>query len=124
MNRILLLAAILGIGATIAYLTLALILAGGPRPERTLGLYAEDLRFNSTNPPITVKAGETIRLILINKDTVVHNFKVRGLIVNSKQIVREGEKDEIILTAGKPGEYTYICTNHPVIMDGMLVVQR
>lgn len=57
---------------------------------------------------ITVKAGEEVRVQLVNKDSVVHNFVIEAFGVHSGEVAA-GETVEITFTAPEPGEYEIIC---------------
>ena len=58
---------------------------------------------------ITVKEGETIRLVLVNNDTVqAHSLVIRDLYFKSHQ-VQPGRTAEFTLKASHPGSFKFYC---------------
>jgi plastocyanin len=100
---------------------------GAKQPEQpkeiTITLVADNTRFNSTNPTITVKKGETVKINVINDDVVPHTFVIQGLSGAATGVLAPGDSQTITVTFQNTGEYNYMCTIHPGLMDGSIIVQ-
>jgi cytochrome c oxidase subunit 2 len=75
--------------------------AGEPR---TIAVTAK--RFEFTPSSITVRRGETVRLVVTSED-VTHGFFQRALKIDADLV--PGKASEIVLTPDTPGTYTIIC---------------
>lgn len=75
----------------------------------------------------TVKAGESVKLILNNKGKMRHNWVIEGMEDNIKtKLVSSGGSDAIGFVIDEPGEYTYYCNvpgHRSQGMVGTLVVE-
>jgi plastocyanin len=95
---------------------------------RTIVLVARDMAFvtgptSAPNPPIELRAGERIRLVIQNQDRgMKHDLAIRALGLRTRT-VDYGESDALVLTVPKqPGTLEYLCSFHPFLMRGSLVV--
>jgi cytochrome c oxidase subunit 2 len=98
--------AILGPG-----LALALSVAGhGAAPARAQGevrtLAITAKRFEFTPASITVRRGETVKLLVTSED-VTHGFFQRALKIDTDLV--PGKTAEVLVTPAEPGIYTIIC---------------
>ena len=94
-------------------------------------LVAKDMAFHAgsdeggPNPVIEVKAGETVRVVLRNRDRgMTHDFAVpaAGAAIEPLQWNNE---DEVTFEAPKtPGTYQYVCRPHLLMMKGTLRVTK
>ena len=92
-------------------------------------LVASDMAFrlesdpSMPNPVITVPAGETIRVVLKNRDRgMTHDFAVPSLGAATGAI-KGDEQDAITFEVpAKPGTYEYVCRPHKLMMKGTLRV--
>ncbi|MEE9561586.1 MAG: cupredoxin domain-containing protein [Thermoanaerobaculia bacterium] len=125
-NRILHLT-ILGLLCT----SLAFSIMANSRPgPRQIVLEARDMAFylpdnNEPNPMLILRAGEKVRLRLINRDRgFEHDWKVESLKLATRLLPGNGASDQIVLTAPEePGRHEYVCSLHSKIMRGILEVQ-
>jgi len=100
-----------------------LILTRGPA-VRTIELSAKDFGFNGNKggPILTVKAGETVRIVMKNDGGALHEVKVVANVTtpDGKEPdevfsgadmggVKPGETGEITFVASKGGKYFYAC---------------
>jgi plastocyanin len=77
----------------------------------------------TTNPRFTVRAGERLRIKLINRDNVVHSFTADRARTNTD--VFAGDSTTATFRAPlKPGTYSFYCRYRKVGMNGTLVVRR
>ncbi len=91
--------------------------------ERSITLIADDIKFNVTNPTINVKVGETVKITVINRDQVPHNFVIEGVAGGATDLLTTEKSQTITVTFQKAGTYKYVCTIHPALMDGSIIVQ-
>lgn len=97
---------------------------------REITLVAKDMAFyrdgdgRSANPVIEARAGETIRVVLINRDRgITHDFAVPALEASTDPI-EWNEQDEVTFEAPhEPGTYEYVCRPHLLMMKGKLIVR-
>ncbi|MEE9134626.1 MAG: hypothetical protein V3U25_02085 [Nitrososphaerales archaeon] len=89
-------------------------------------LVMKDIRFNGTNPTFNVKPGQTVRIHVINQDPVRHNLMIDGVYYErGANLLDPGDTDDIIFTVPNNADFlTYSCGPHPVIMDGLIKIQR
>jgi plastocyanin len=97
-------------------------------PEREITLIAEDMAFYleddpTPNPAIEVRAGETVRLILKNRERgLVHDFAVPALRVATETLHFNEEAHITFDAPSTPGTYEYVCQPHLLMMKGTLRV--
>ena len=96
---------------------------------REITLVARDMAFyaegdqHTANPVIDLKAGETVRIILKNRDRgMTHDFAVPALEA-ATDVLDWNEEDEVTIEAPKErGTYEYVCQPHLLMMKGTLRV--
>lgn len=88
----------------------------------TVTLVAQDFRFNTTNPTITVKAGQQVTFTVVNKDGANHTFDIQGVSGGSTGQIGPGETKTLTVTLSA-GTYKYLCADHPGQMNGQIVAQ-
>jgi plastocyanin len=96
---------------------------------REITVVARDMAFyadrdeKTANPVIEVKAGETVRIILKNRDRgMTHDFAVPALGASTHAIDWNEEDEMTIYVPKKPGTYEYVCQPHVLMMKGTLKV--
>ena len=120
----------------VAALACAMIAVAGLLPVRTKArtrevvLVAKDMAFymsgtNVANPEITVRPGESIRVVLKNEDRgMTHDFSVPAVKAATDSLTWN-QKGEVTFEAPeKPGTYEYVCRPHVLMMKGALKVIR
>ena len=118
------------IGALVGLMLLAALLpALSSTPAREVTLVAKGMAFyleddlQTPNPVIEVKAGERVRVVLVNQDRgMTHDFAVPTLDV-ALNLVSWNESGEVELEApSQPGTYQYVCRPHSLMMKGTIRV--
>ena len=84
-------------------------------------LIAENNAFNDTNPDIHAKAGVPLKLVIINKDFVRHDFIVDKLNINTAYLRTEQDFTTAIASQN-PGTFGYYCSLHPAEMRGKVII--
>jgi plastocyanin len=74
------------------------------------------------NPAITVRAGQTIEVVLSSLDQGMKHDLVFPDLKLATASIGYGERATLRFTAPRPGTYTYWCSMHPQIMVGELIV--
>ena len=97
---------------------------------REITLVAKDMAFyvegNPTaNPVIEARAGETLRIVLENRDRgLMHDFAVPSVDA-ATDLLKWNEQDEVTFEVpSEPGTYEYVCQPHLLMMKGTLKVVR
>ena len=122
---------------TIAAIAVVIVCAGGLFPVLTkssaheIVLVARDMAFHegsdtgSANPVLEVKAGETVRVVLRNRDRgMAHDFAFPAAGV-AIEPVQWNQDDEVTFEAPKtPGTYEYVCRPHQLMMKGTFRVTK
>lgn len=88
-------------------------------------LVAQGLKFNGTNPPLEVRRGDRLRLVVRNAEPagIPHDVIISGPGgLRSKPIV-PGETQVLTFKPSQAGVYHYSCSLHPGLMDGRLIVR-
>jgi plastocyanin len=97
---------------------------------REITLVAKDMAFyldgNETpNPIIEVKAGETVKVVLRNRDRgMTHDFAVPDFKAGMKALNWNQEDDVTFDVPSTPGTYEYVCRPHVIMMKGKIRVTR
>ncbi len=118
-------------------LAAAMVCLAGLLPVWTKGrtrevvLVASDMAFrlesdpSTPNPVITVSAGESVRVVLKNRDRgMTHDFAVPSLGAEMDAL-KSDEEDALTFDApSTPGVYEYLCRPHKLMMKGTLRVTR
>jgi plastocyanin len=97
---------------------------------RQITIVAKDMAFyvegdSTANPVIEARAGETLRIVLKNRDRgVTHDFAVPSAEA-STDLLKWNEHDEVTFDVpSDPGTYEYVCRPHLLMMKGTLKVIR
>lgn len=76
------------------------------------------------NPTITVKAGETVRIVVRNQDRGMrHDFSVPAVDAAMNAIDWNESGDVTFEVPATPGTYEYVCRPHRLMMRGILRVE-
>jgi plastocyanin len=88
-----------------------------------MAFYVEGNR--TANPVIEARAGETLRIVLENRDRgVTHDFAVPSVDA-ATALLKWNEQDEVTFEVpSQPGTYEYVCQPHLLMMKGTLKVVR
>ena len=104
------------------------LLTESPPGPREIVVVASDMAFYvdgdaEANPRIRMEAGETIRLVLWNKQPgVVHDFVVGAWQVATPRL-RGRERDSLVFQVPEAvGHYVYECSPHSAMMRGTIEV--
>ena len=84
-------------------------------------LIAKDVKFNATNPTLTVKVG-SVQITVINQDTLPHDFLIREIPSAATGIINPGQNRSITVAFATTGTYHYYCAIHAGQMDGLIQV--
>jgi plastocyanin len=91
---------------------------------REMAFYAETDP-KTPNPVIDVKARETVRIVLRNRDRgMTHDFAVPAVEAATEELDWNEEDDLIFDAPDSPGSYEYVCRPHLLMMKGTLRVHR
>lgn len=77
------------------------------------------------NPELTVRAGDAVRLVIVNDDDMHHDIAIPDLNVHAPLLVGREQAAELTFQAGQPGTFAYYCTvtgHREVGMEGELIV--
>lgn len=101
-------------------------LAKRTEPTREVLLVAKGVRFNEVNPPILLRQGEAVRLIVRNEEPpgIAHDFVITGPKGKASAILKPGESQSVLFSADREGIYSYSCSLHPGLMHGQIIVRR
>jgi hypothetical protein len=87
-------------------------------------LLAERSTFNDTNPSISAHVGVPEKLVVVNKDIVIHDFQIKdktgGILDFETAPLRTEQHFNAAIVAYKPGTYEYFCSYHPT-MRGKII---
>jgi plastocyanin len=97
---------------------------------REITLVAKDMAFyldgdgKSANPVIEARAGETLRIVLLNRDRgMTHDFAVPAFEA-STDAIEWNQQDEVTFDVpDKAGTYEYVCRPHLLMMKGQIIVR-
>ena len=81
----------------------------------------KDNKFNVTNPDITVKINQPLKIIIVNQDFRKHDFIVDDLNINTG-FISSGKDFTTLIASDKVGSFRYYCSIHPGIMEGKIIV--
>jgi plastocyanin len=115
----------------------ALALSGTASSEtasREIVLVAEGMAFyldgasgaeRVANPTLTLGRGETVRLVLVNRDAgMEHDWASRGLDAGTSTIPGDGGTTSVRIEApAEPGRHEYVCSLHARMMRGVIEVR-
>jgi len=114
--------------------------AARPQAGGTMRVTADPgMRFGGRvpGPPLRVRAGRPVRLVVENRDTLQHDLWVVGAEERAPylepafpgaktRLLEPGQVEQIQFTPTRPGRYRYVCTvpGHDATMFGELVVEE
>ncbi len=78
------------------------------------------------NPTLTVKAGQSVTIEVVNEDGVEHDFTIPDLGVKGKPVAVKGERSSLTFVATNPGTFEYLCSipgHKETGMRGKIVVE-
>ena len=76
------------------------------------------------NPTLRVRTGQTVEIVLRSLDPgMKHDLMIPDLDLRA-EAVSNGETSTLRFTAPQPGTYTYLCSMHPKLMRGELIVTK
>jgi len=97
---------------------------------REITLVAKDMAFyvendlETPNPVLEVKAGETIRVVLLNRDRgMTHDFAVPAAQAAIDALDWNEDDAVTFEVPDEPGTYEYVCRPHLLMMKGKLIVR-
>jgi FtsP/CotA-like multicopper oxidase with cupredoxin domain len=120
---------VLLIGLTLGSLVLLWPVAADTSDSlREITLVTRDMAFyldgsDIPNPVLTMRAGETVRIVLRNEDVgMKHTFEIGAWdqAVPSTQGGRTASA--VIEVPNRPGRHEYVCGPHPALMRGLVEV--
>lgn len=79
------------------------------------------------NPELYVRAGDTVRIILLNGDGMAHDLFLPDFDVKTAYVMGFDDRTEIVFSVGEalPGSYVYYCTlpgHRSAGQEGLLVI--
>ncbi len=86
-------------------------------------LLMKDNKFNVTNPDITVKINQPLKITIANQDFRKHDFIIDEMNINTG-FISSGQDFTTIIASDKIGSYRYYCSIHPGIMEGKIMVKN
>jgi plastocyanin len=118
------------IGGLVGLMLLAALLpALSSTPVREVTLVAKGMVFyleddlQTPNPVIEVKAGERVRVVLLNQDRgMTHDFAVPTLDAALNPVSWNQSGDVVFEAPSQPGTYQYVCRPHSLMMKGTIRV--
>jgi len=76
------------------------------------------------NPPLRVRAGERVRIILTNTEAgMAHDFVIPDWKVATRLVKGKGSETVEFTAPASAGAYTYNCTPHAATMRGTIAVE-
>ncbi len=86
-------------------------------------LSMKDNKFNVSNPDITVKINQPLKITIANQDFRKHDFVVDDLNINTG-FISSGQDITTVIASDKIGSHRYYCSIHPGIMEGKIIVNN
>jgi nitrite reductase (NO-forming) len=80
-----------------------------------------------TNPDLSAKQGDMVRITLVNGDGMPHDLAMPELNAGTTIVTAKGQTTEVVLEINEPGEFVYYCTipgHRQAGMEGRLIVQN
>ncbi len=118
------------VAATVGLLVMVALLPGMTRSaDREGGLVVRGMAFylendaRTPNPAITLKAGETVRVVVRNQDRgMTHDFAAPAFDAGI-DLIDWNETDQVTFDVpSTPGSYEYYCNPHRLMMRGTITV--
>jgi plastocyanin len=123
-------------GKVVAAIAVAFVVVAGLLPvmtkarPREITLVARNMAFylesNETtpNPVLEVRPGETLRLVLVNRDRgMTHDLSVPAAAAATKRLAWNAHDAITFDAPEKPGTYDYVCRPHALMMKGRIIVR-
>ena len=108
----------------------AMLVASRDGAPREIRLVARDMTFyiegqDEPNPPLTLRAGERVRVVLRNEDAgMSHDFVIKALNVGTPLLDGKGQQAIVEFRAPeKKGTHEYTCTPHAAMMKGTIAIE-
>jgi plastocyanin len=122
---------LLAVGAVVLLATV--LVAQSHAPAQRIELIAACMSFRlagteddpaaQDNPVLRLRAGQRVEIVLRGADSgMKHDFAIPQLSLQTAPVALE-ETTVLRFTAPAPGTYRYLCTMHPKIMRGEIVVE-
>ena len=89
--------------------------------EQEIKITADKLRFNPAR--ITVKAGSTVRFVITNNDSVMHNFYSQAANIPALALPANTTQTLVWTAPARDGTYTALCTLHPGMFMQIVVTK-
>jgi plastocyanin len=87
-------------------------------------LIAKGMAYNTDNPPLILKLGQPVRIIIINEDKgMLHDFVIEELDVSTSGPLEYGQTEVINFVPTKKGKYEYFCSYHAKMMRGKVIIK-
>jgi plastocyanin len=122
--------AVPAIAAVLTVAALLPVMTMSQAPSREITLVARGMAFylesdpNTPNPTLHVAAGETVRVVLRNRDRgMTHDFAIPALDEALDAIDWDESGDVTFDVPEAPGTYEYWCRPHMLMMRGTIVVE-
>lgn len=78
---------------------------------------------NQPNPPLRLRAGERVRLVLRNEAPgLLHDIAIPALDVALDEISAGESRDVIFTVPAAHGQHEYLCRPHAAMMKGVVEV--
>ena len=91
---------------------------------REIVLVARQMAYNTDNPPLILKVGQPVRIIIINEDKgMLHDFVIEELDISTSGPLEYGQSEVINFLPVKKGKYEYFCSYHAKMMRGKVVIR-
>ena len=119
------------VAAAVAILVVATLLpVMSKTPSREIRLVARGMAFylesdpNTPNPVLRLKAGETLRIVLLNQDRgMTHDLAIPALDEALAPVDWDERSGVTVEVPDAPGTYEYVCRPHMLMMRGTIVVE-
>ena len=79
------------------------------------------------DPSLTVRPGETVRIVLVNDDGMMHDLAIPDLNAQTSMTTSKGQNANVVFEVHRSGEYVYYCTvsgHRQAGMEGNLIVSE
>lgn len=63
-----------------------------------------------TNPSLTAKVGDVVKITVVNSDPVLHDMKIDEFNVTTGELLAQDQEGSIIFKVTQPGEFVYYCS--------------
>lgn len=95
------------------------------RETQEIVLVAKQMAYNKDNPPLILKVGQPVRIIIINEDKgMLHDFVIEELDISTSGPLEYGQSEVIKFVPTKKGKYEYFCSYHAKMMRGKIIIRE